>query len=183
MLRLPAAAPLTPAASGPWPEERTLNKPITFEMLYGAPGPRARTSTARRCPASTWLDDGEHFLQRKDGRLYKVHAQTGRCQPFFDTDKVVTALAALPTIDTEGGPEPGRQPYALNLNPQHTGGTFRVRQRSVLLPTGRRQGRAADQGARAARRSPTFSPDGRFVAHVRDGNLYVTDVATQTERP
>ena len=28
----------------------------------------------------------------------------------------------------------------------------------------------------------TFSPDGKFVAHVRGGNLYVTDVATQTER-
>ena len=28
----------------------------------------------------------------------------------------------------------------------------------------------------------TFSPDGQFVALVRDGNLYVIDVATQTER-
>ena len=29
----------------------------------------------------------------------------------------------------------------------------------------------------------TFSPDGRFVAFVRAGNLYVVDVATQAERP
>ncbi len=28
----------------------------------------------------------------------------------------------------------------------------------------------------------TFSPDGKFVAFVRDNNLFVVDVATQTER-
>ena len=28
----------------------------------------------------------------------------------------------------------------------------------------------------------TFDPQGRLVAFVRDGNLYVVDVATQTER-
>jgi len=30
---------------------------------------------------AAWLDDGEHFLQRKGGKLVKVHALTGRSLP------------------------------------------------------------------------------------------------------
>ena len=46
----------------------------------------------------SWLDDGEHFLQVKDGRLYQVDAVSGRCRPFYDPDRLAKGLAALPAI-------------------------------------------------------------------------------------
>src|SRR5262249_14969835 len=127
-----------------------------------------------------WLEDGEHFLQRKDGRLYKVHAATGRCQPFYDVEKVTASLAAVPTI-------PRRSAQALatmtqvQFNPQHTGAL--VVQAGDLYYCPLDGGKTVRLTKAAARKDvPSFSPDGRFVAHVREGNLYVTDIATQTER-
>jgi len=42
----------------------------------------------------TWLDDGEHFLQVKDNQLCKVHAITGRTEPFINVEKLKKSLAA-----------------------------------------------------------------------------------------
>jgi dipeptidyl aminopeptidase/acylaminoacyl peptidase len=176
VLRLPVATPLTAGRVRPLADDRTLNKPITFDTVHG--GQRPNFAGA---PVSglTWLDDGEHFLQRKEGRLYKVHALTGRCQPFLDPDRIAQTLAALPSINKEaarsladGSPD---------LNPQHTGALFEHGSDLYYCPL---DGGKAVRLTKAPGRKEvaTFSPDGRFVAHVRGGNLYVTDVATQTER-
>jgi dipeptidyl aminopeptidase/acylaminoacyl peptidase len=178
VLRLPAAAPLTVGPVRPLADGRTLNKPITFATLFG-PAPPPNFNGA---PVSglTWLDDGEHFLQTKEGRPYKVHALTGRCQPFFDPDKLAGSLAALPTIDKKAAQALARSP-ALRYNPQHTGALFEHGSDLYYAPL---DGGKAVRLTKAPGRKEvaTFSPDGQFVAHVRDGNLYVTDVATQTER-
>src|SRR5262249_29259338 len=121
VLRLPAAAPLTAGRVRPLAEDRTLNKPITFDTLYGGM-PRPNFSGS---PVSglTWLADGEQFLQAKEGRLYKVNTMTGRCQPFFDPDKVAQALAALPAIRKQAAEQMVRSPF-LRFNPQHTAALF-----------------------------------------------------------
>jgi len=48
----------------------------------------------------TWLEDGQHFLQVKEGRLSRVEAVTGKAEPLFDPDKLGKALAALPTPES-----------------------------------------------------------------------------------
>ena len=67
--RLPKNVPLTRGPVRPLPEERTTNKPITPELLF------RNTPNFAGNPVSgiSWLDDGEHFLQVKDNRLWKVH--------------------------------------------------------------------------------------------------------------
>jgi dipeptidyl aminopeptidase/acylaminoacyl peptidase len=193
VLRLPASAPLTVGRVRPLDEGRPKDKPITFDMLYpatadgGGRGGRGGRGGGGRgginfngSPVSglAWLDDGEHFLQRKDGRLYKVHALTGRCQPYFDTDKIAQALAALPTIDRQAARVLAEAP---RFNPQHTGALYEHASDLYYCPF---DGGKAVRLTKAPGRKevPTFSPDGRFVAHVRGGNLYLTDIATQTER-
>jgi dipeptidyl aminopeptidase/acylaminoacyl peptidase len=195
VLRLPAAAPMTFGRVRPLAENRTLNKPITFEMLYGTEGGGGGGRGGRGggrggfggvnfngSPVSglTWVADGEHFLQRKDNRLYKVDALSGRCQPFLDTEKIVQSLSALPTIDRAAA---RRLAEALSphFNPQHTGALYEQAGDLYYCPF---DGGKAVRLTKAPGRKEgaEFSPDGRFVAHVRAGNLYVTDVATQTER-
>jgi hypothetical protein len=97
--RLPNQAPLTVARVRPLPEDRTYNNPIIFDTLYRLDSPPNLDGS----PISglTWLADGRHYLQRKDGALYQVDALTGRAQPFYDPDKLARGLASLPTIDRQ----------------------------------------------------------------------------------
>jgi dipeptidyl aminopeptidase/acylaminoacyl peptidase len=178
VLRLPAPVALTLGRARPLPEDRTFNKRIPPAGTEDA-GPPPNLSGS---PVSglTWLEDGDHFLQVKGGRLLKVHALTGRAQPFLDPAKVAAALAALPTIDKDLAQSLSRQPF-FRMNPQRTAFFFN-HENDLYYCT--------FDGSRAVRltHSPgvkelvSFSPDGRFLAFVRDQNLYVVDVASQTER-
>jgi dipeptidyl-peptidase-4 len=112
--RLPAAVPITAGRVRPLPEERSFNKPITFDRVYGSdpvtppsrPG-RGGEGRVRERPnfngspvsVQDWLEDGEHFLQVKGGRLYKVHALTGLARPFHDPEQLAQSLAAVTTIN------------------------------------------------------------------------------------
>jgi dipeptidyl aminopeptidase/acylaminoacyl peptidase len=177
VLRLPKELPITAGPVRPLAEERVRNKPVIFDTVYGSdPVNFAGNPVAN----VTWLDDGEHFLQVKSGRLYKVHAVSGRVQPLFDPDKLARALAALPTIGKQRARSLARG-TRLHMNPQHTG---------ALITHDNDLYFAAFDGSQAVRLTKTpgtkelaeFSPDGKFVAFVRDHNLYVVDIATQTER-
>jgi dipeptidyl aminopeptidase/acylaminoacyl peptidase len=188
MLRLPAAVPLTTCPARPLPEDRQTGKPLTFDAVYGHGRPLdfngspVGESRGRfgRGGGLTWLDDGEHFLQTKDGRLYKVHARTGRPQPFFDPDLLAKAFGALPAVGRERARALVRRP-GQNMNPQRTGALFEHDNDLYF---------ATFDGKKAVRLTKTpgreevasFSPDGRFVAFVRGNNLYVVDVAPQAER-
>ena len=64
VLRLPAAAPLNTGRVRPLPEDRVMNKPITFDAAYASVPPLNFTGSP--VAGLTWLDDGQHFLQVKD---------------------------------------------------------------------------------------------------------------------
>jgi dipeptidyl aminopeptidase/acylaminoacyl peptidase len=129
-----------------------------------------------------WID-AEHIAQLKDGKRWKVHAATGRAEPLEeqpreDRSKLGEALGSLPTIGAEAGKSiAGRA----TLDAAKAGG--------VVTHEGDLYYARLD-GTGAVRLTSTpgveelaeFSPDGRFVAFVRDNDLYVVDVATGTER-
>jgi dipeptidyl-peptidase 4 len=177
VVRLPKPVPLTRGPVRPLPEDRSANKPITPAVLFGRNAPNFAGN-----PVSglTWLDDGEHFLQVKDNRVWKVHAPTGRVEPFVDVDKLTRSLGTLPAVKPEDAKRLAGGP-GYRLNPQHT---------AALFTHGDELYYAKLDGSGAVRltKTPgpkahaTFSPDGRFVAFVRAGNLYVVDVDTQAER-
>ncbi len=157
------------------PEDRPAPKPITFETARGAgPGGFGGFNTM------TWLEDGDHYLQAKDGRLHKVDAVSGRSEPFIDTDKLAAALAKVPSLNQRSAGEMARRPN-LTMDPQYQGAVW-TSENDLY--------HARLDGSQAVRLTttpqseevPTFSPDGKFVAFVRDDDLWVVDVATQTER-
>jgi dipeptidyl aminopeptidase/acylaminoacyl peptidase len=177
VLRLPDAVPVTRGRIRPLAEDRKLDKPITFELMYGPSPPGFNGAPIS---VTAWLDDGEHFLQMKEGRLYRVHALTGRCQLFLDPAKLGQSLAALPAMDPRRADRLARSPN-LRFNSKKTAVLFDYESDLYLCPL---------DGGKAIRltKSPgakeivTFSPDGKFVAFIRDGNLHVVEVASQAER-
>ncbi len=179
VLRLPSETPLHSGPVRPLAEERRFHKRIELDMLNG----KKRLPNLSGAPIAdvTWLEDGEHFLQRKDGRLWKVHALSGRSQPqpAADAKKIEAALAALPTINRETA--------------------RRIAARAAAEPLDGKKGDVFHHGddlyyyfldgSKAVRltHSPgvkelvALSPNGKYAAYVRANNLYVVDIATQTE--
>jgi dipeptidyl aminopeptidase/acylaminoacyl peptidase len=181
VMRLPMKTPLTSGPIRPLPEDRTFHKRIELDMLLGKkPYPNL---SGMPLTSVSWLEDGEHFVQRKSGELWKVHAATGRSQPLatWDVKKIAAALEALPTLDKATARSMSSRAAAEPAGGKKKGDFFRHGDDLYYF--------SAD-GTKAVRltRSPgtkevaSLSPDGRYVAFVREGNLYVVDVATQTER-
>jgi len=170
--------PITHGPVCPLEEKRRFDKPITFETIYD---PNERVSFSGS-PVSglTWLEDGEHYLQVRDGRQYKVHAESGRSVLFFDPNELAKGLRSLPTIDEKTADSISKR-TRLTMNSDRT---------AVLIEHENDLYYCTLDGKTAVRltSSPgreelsSFSPSGKFVAFVRDKNLHVVDIATQTER-
>ena len=170
--------PITHGSVCPLEEKRQFNKPITFETIYD---PNEKVSF-RGSPVSglTWLQDGEHYLQVRDGRQYKVHAESGRSVLFFDPNELAKGLRSLPTLDEKNAESLSKRTRH-RMNPDRS---------AVLIDHENDLYYCTLDGKTAVRltSSPgqeelsSFAPGGKFVAFVRDKNLYVVDIATQTER-
>jgi len=170
--------PITHGPVCPLEEKRQHDKPITFETIYD---PNDKVNF-RGSPVSglTWLEDGEHYLHVRDSRQYKVHAGSGRSVLFFDPNELAKGLKSLPTIDEKNAESISKR-TRLKMNPARS---------AVLIDYENDLYYCTLDGKKAARltSSPgqeelsSFDPNGKFVAFVRDKNLYVVDVATQTER-
>ena len=177
VLRLPQPVPLTTGRVRPLAEERTMNKPFLYQDL-ATPRSMMRFN-GDPVKVEAWLD-GEHFLQIKEGRLYKVHASSGRPEPFLDPDKLAKGLASLPGFTKQRAASLARQ-TTLQMNPQHTGALF---EQGNDLYFCKLDGSGAVRLTKTPGRKElaTFSPDGKYVAYVREQNLCVVDLATQSER-
>jgi len=162
----------------PLEEKREFNKPITFETIYD---PKKRVNfSGSTVSGLTWLDDGEHYLQVCDGKLYKVHATSGRSEFFFESDKLVDGLKRLPTIDENTAKSLSKRTW-LRMNPNRT--AILIDHENDLYYCTLDGTTAVRLTASPAREEQSkFAPNGQFVAFVREKNLYVVDVATQTER-
>lgn len=159
----------------PLPENRKKDQPFTLEFLTSN-----RAFAVGELGPVTWLPDGEHFLQTKGGKLYKVTARTGRGELFVDSEKLAKSLEGLATLPRRdrGGFARGGQ---YRMNPARTGTL-------VDLPKGE-LGFAYFDGSSAVQLTTSegrkefvsFSPAGTHIAFVRKGNLFVVDLATKKE--
>jgi dipeptidyl aminopeptidase/acylaminoacyl peptidase len=179
VLALPQATPITSGPVRPLVEERTMNKRITVEAVLEG-GRRGIDLSGNPVSGLTWLDDGEHFLQVRDNKLYKVQARTGRVTLFVDPEKLTKSLAALPTLDRRTVQDLSRNPR-YHMDPKRTGALV---EHDNDLYFAKFDGSPAVRLTRSPGRKEhaTFSPDGRFVAFVRESNLSVVDVQTQAVR-
>jgi dipeptidyl aminopeptidase/acylaminoacyl peptidase len=176
--RLMKATPIISTPVRPLAEDRAMNKRLSFEAVYESKRPPNFSGSP--VGGITWLEDGQHFLQNKEGKLRKVHAASGRSTVFLNTGAIARALGAIPTLCQKAGKELADR-AAANLSKDRTATLFYYENDLYY---------ARVDGTMAARLTSTpqpeelasFSPDGRFVAFVRGNDLYVVDVATRTER-
>jgi dipeptidyl-peptidase-4 len=176
VLRLSAVpAGLTGAPEGQEPPRK-----YTLDSLLDGPrgggrqppaGGRAGITRRGFGGAVEWLPDGEHYLQPRQGRLMKVEARTGKAEPFVDPEKLRKSLSALKDLPEETVEQILTVP-AYRMDPNRTG---------TLVDVGPDYAFAYFDGSPAVRltRSAggkelvTLSPDGKRVAFVRGGNLFV----------
>jgi dipeptidyl aminopeptidase/acylaminoacyl peptidase len=175
--RLPRPAPLLTAARTARHRLPPVPRPITFEEVHGA---NRLDIQGTAISGLTWLDDGEHFLHRREGRLYRVEARSGRAAALYDPQALATALEALPEIEDQDARRlaDGR----LRMDPQR---------RAALVAHDQDLFHVRLDGSSAVRLTrtpqdeeefPTFSPDGRQVAFVRGDNLCVVGIDGQNEK-
>ncbi|MBN1358982.1 MAG: S9 family peptidase [Sedimentisphaerales bacterium] len=162
----------------PLAEKREFGKAITFEALYE--GKERVSFDGRPVGGLTWLADGEHYLQVRDGRLYRVHATSGRSVLFVDPNRVAAALGQVPAL-SEADANSLSQRRRFEMDPQRRGLLIDY-ENDLYYCTLDGQTAVRLTSSPAQEQYGTFRPDGQFVAFVRENNLYVVDVATQTER-
>ena len=156
-------------------EDEQNRKAITFELLSGPDRPDFDGTPV----SARWLGDDRLLLQEGRDESSIVDAETGAAAG-ADPGRIAEALASLPTIESGDArrlakeavaeAEPGRD----GLIVEHMNDLYYV----------------ALDGSEAARLTSTpgaeelaeWSPDGRYVAFIRDDDLHVVDVETGTER-
>lgn len=191
VLRL-EAAPARGVAAGPAAGPRADRKRITFETLLKGPRPDLNGSPA----SPRWIDDG-HWVQETDGRPMRVEARTGEARPFHDPDALAKSLAELPTIGERAARSLARlssfrldMKHAALHGPRGGGPLLNPRRDGMVFGHEDDLYYASLDGKEARRLTSTpgeeefaeFSPDGAYVAYVRDFDLYVLDLRTNTER-
>ena len=133
-----------------------------------------------------WLDD-DHYLQRADqpgtesAPLLKVNATTGARESLFDAQVMQRALTAYPGMSEDDARQISRRGDHL-LNETQTALVFELANDLYHYSLDALQLSRLTWSA-GREEEVSFSPDGRFVAFVRERNLYVVDVAAGRERP
>lgn len=178
ILRVPSVTPILSVSAPDLPEDAEADLPLTYETVYEAK--RAPDLSGSPVGGLNWRQDGEHFLQRKGGKTWRVHAPTGRMELHSEDKVMAAALERIPVLDkrtaerlaTGGGRRFTEARDAFFVEHENDlyyckmDGSVAVR----LTSTPEREELA------------TFSPDGRFVAFVKNQNLWMVDVETQSER-
>jgi dipeptidyl-peptidase-4 len=178
VLRVPSATPILSIAAPDLPENAKSDLPLTYEAVYEKrPAPDLAGSPVG---GLSWREDGEHYLQRKDGKTWRVQAATGRMELHAEDTTMAAALAKIPVLDKR---------TADRLS--SSGGRRFTEDRSAFFVEHENDlyyctmdGSVAVRLTSSPEREDlaTFSPDGRFVAFVKNQNLWMVDVDTRTER-
>jgi dipeptidyl aminopeptidase/acylaminoacyl peptidase len=167
VLRLNKAVPMNLGPVAALPEDKPKEKkPITDAMLF-AGGGFGLGFSGRTIPNPTWLADGEHFLQVKDGKLWTVKARTGEAELFVQPEKLKQSLAAY-----KDQADAASKRIPTRMNPDKTGMLLDIGGDLVLAHF---DGTPAVKLAKtdASREHLTFAPKGNRLAFIRGSNLIV----------
>ncbi len=177
VMRLAKSVPVITGGIRPLADYRVMNQKVTFSRLFDRFPPDFNGS-----PTSirSWLPDGKHFLQFKNNQLYQVEATTGRAKLFIDRELWQKSIAKLPGIDPNQARNRGLD-LSLGFNPAKTDILLRHEEDLYLIPM---NGEAPKRLTKSPGQKElvTFSPNGKFLAFVRNNDLYAVDVSNLAVR-
>ncbi|MFG0284999.1 MAG: S9 family peptidase, partial [Phycisphaerales bacterium JB039] len=190
IVRMPEDLPLLTRPARPLAEYREPPQRITFEHVYGdAKRPDLDGSPAR---GFRWLDE-KTIAHQREGSWWKIDAVTGRMEPLasgeLSSDDIAARLAEHPAISEDDARQLARRHFRGGFDAGEEDGQA-ASPRGVVFEHDRDLYHAAADGSDIVRLTSTpeeeelheLSPDGAFVGFVRNNDLWVVDVATQTER-
>lgn len=178
VLRVPFSTHLHTTSIRPLRDESFVQESLSYKRVNESD--RGVNLNGNPSGGGAWIDDDTWRVNRNGG-WFKVNAKTGRAEKLtFDNEAIVKALATLPSIGEKGAGELARTPF-LRTDAGRTGALFE-RDNDLYY--------ARLDGSLALRLTSTpepeelseFSPDGKFVAFVRNFDLYVVDTVTGAER-
>ncbi|MBI4850943.1 MAG: S9 family peptidase [Acidobacteria bacterium] len=163
-------------------ETNAQNKQLTIDDIYD---PQKQVNFNGTLPRITkWLDD-KHYLQFNNNPslgpvgLLKVDAQSAKAESFIDKEKMEKALATTPGFSHDSAAK------FINLSgyifsPNNDGVLIEYENDLYYYVFG------ADKALRLTTNpeeetNPSFSPDGKLVAFVRNNNLYTIDLSSTKE--
>lgn len=152
-------------------------KPLTFDLLYGKDNrPNFNGSIAT---GQSWSEDGESYLERREGVLSRVNPITGDATPVYGTARFATALRALGDFDEKAADRAARNPDEWDAK-RHTALVEREGRLFIYDESSGAARRIAD--TKGQRRELSLSPSGRYVLFVRDNDIYSLDTRNGHER-
>jgi dipeptidyl-peptidase-4 len=158
-------------------------KLLTLEDVYD---PAERVDWNGRLPAIQWLKDNKHYLRIETDRKaktsvwHKVEAESGRTEPFYDSDRLEEALGAVAGV---GGEEAERLARQASYPMSSDEDAFLLEAGDDLYLYEIAAGRLERLTSTPEKElEPSFSPDARRIAFVRDNDLFVVDRSTGVER-
>jgi dipeptidyl-peptidase 4 len=141
---------------------------LTTEWLAGA------GSRVGDVPSYLWLSDGTAILDTNT--FEKLDPVTGKQHPVLDMQRAVSSLKSIaPEVDVHG-----KLPWPVAFNHMGKQAVYLFGGDLFLLDLDSSAFSRLTQTPQEEK-DPQFSPNGRFVAFVRDNNLYLLDVPAKKE--
>ena len=160
---------------------RAQRKSLTLADLYDPS--RAIAFGGRPIGGLNWQTDARYIWPRPGSSgvdWISVDAAGGEAQPLYDTARMEAALAKLPGVSSDQARRASRS-RALIFSPNWTGALLTIDADLYSYSFG--AGEATRLTTEAGEEEvASFSPNGRLVAFVRNGNLFVVDPAAPQER-
>lgn len=179
VLRLQKSYPLTLGPIAPLPENRVTNQPVTEALLFGRGGGITFGLQGAPVNPGAWID-GDHFLQVKDGKLWKADARTGKAEPFADPEAIKKSLSAIKDV-TEATADRLSKSTNFRMSPDRTCFLFDIRTDYGIAYFDGSPGIRLTNSA-GGKEYVTFAPDGKSIAFVRGGNLFAVNIEKPEEK-
>ena len=147
--------------------------------------PARRVNFTGTVPSITWMPDGASYLLRNapastEQGILLVDAVSGSSRPFLDVARMTKAIGELPGVSAgDAASVAGQRWFTYHAETS----TIVSELGDDLIVYNVTAGKAMRlTSAPGEETNASFSPNGKFVAYVRDGDLYCADVASQRER-
>ncbi|MGI8836859.1 MAG: S9 family peptidase [Pyrinomonadaceae bacterium] len=159
------------------------DKVLTIDDIFD---PNKKINFSGTLPNIRWMKDGKHYVltneaaNRNVPRLQKVNAATGEATSLFDAARMEAAFGRFAGLSAADAKQLANR-ASFGFNESETAVLINFANDLFYYELG------SDKAVRVTHGTEeevgeTFSPDGRMIGFVRNGDLYVYDLISQKER-